>query len=318
GGGGGGGGGQLQPGEVTFTWSFAGQTCSDVPQVAKVQIRIAGETLQNNGVYSCLTNNYPGIVLQGFVGKTYTFDIDALGTSNEVLYTGSGSFTVNGDTQVTVDLTPAGGSSSVAYLTWRFPPNSLSQNPNCQQAGVTHVDVTIDGVTTRYTCEQGQTLAGAQTPFLTAGTHVISFVAMDANGYPYYRLTSSLQTVAGNPVFVDYQLAWGVGGVALTWQLTDGQVAHTCASAGVTTMSINFEDAQGNLIYGQNGDPQACNAAPIVYSYLQPGTYRVFIKGTGPGNVLYLSNGTNPPVVTITAGQFPTAQQATSVQLYRQ
>ncbi|MFZ5468543.1 MAG: hypothetical protein ACOZIN_03810 [Myxococcota bacterium] len=308
----------LQPGNVTFTWSFAGQTCNDVPQVAKVQVVIPGETLQNNGVYPCLANNYPGIVLHNFAGKTYSFEINALGYGDEVLYTHAGTYTVNGDVRVTVDLTPVGGPNSYAYLTWKFPPNSLSQNPTCQQVGVAFVDVNIDGTTTRYPCEQGQTTPGAQTPFIAAGTHSVAFVAVDANDYPYYRFSGSLQTFAGNPVSSDYQLAWGVGGVALGWQLTDGSLAQNCASAGVTTMSINFEDAQGNLIYGQNGDPAACNAAPVVYSFLQPGTYRVFIKGTGPGNVLYLSNGTNPPVVTVTAGQFPTAQQAISVQLYRQ
>jgi hypothetical protein len=52
----------------------------------------------------------------------------------------------------------------------------------------------------------------------------------------------------------------------------------------------------------------------VAYNYLQPGTYKVFIRGTGTGGT-YLSNAQNPPVVTVKAGEFAT--QAINVQLFR-
>ncbi len=318
---GGGGGGvapPARPGDVTFSWSFAGLSCNDVPQVKSVWIDIPGERLQNGGVYPCLANGYPGIVLHDFLPGTYTFTIEGLGYGNERLYVGAGSFRVDGNVRVAIDLTPVGGPSSYAYLTWRFPPNSQSGDPSCDQAGVAWVDVSIDGSDfQRYDCRAGQSNPGVQTPFLKAGTHRIYIEAVTSSGYPLYRYDGSLQTFAGQPVSAEYRLNWGVGGTAVKWQLTNGSVGQTCSQASVQTMSINFMDERGQLVYGSQGDIQACDSAPIVYNYLQPGTYKVFIKGTGPNGVVYLSNASNPPVVVVRAGEFVSAQQAITVQLFR-
>ena len=72
-----------QPGDVTFSWSFAGRTCADVPNVKSVVVEIPGETLDNNGVFPCLANNYPGIVLHNFVGGTYSYTLTAVGYGEE-------------------------------------------------------------------------------------------------------------------------------------------------------------------------------------------------------------------------------------------
>lgn len=306
-----------KPGDVTFTWSFAGATCNEVPQVSKVAIDIPGEQLQNDGVYPCLANDYPGIVLHDFRAGTYTFTIEALGYSNESLFTGSGSFTVNGDVRVTIDLTPVGGANSYAYITWQFPANGASSHPTCEQAGVSLVDVSIDGTSIgEFACSSGFTQPGVQTPFLNAGSHSIYIVAMTSNRYPMYEYSGTLQTFTGGPVAADYALNWAVGGAALKWQLTNGSVGQTCAQAGIQTMSINFQDEQGYMVYGTSGDIQACDAAPITYDFLQPGTYRVFIQGTGPGGT-YSSNYQSPPTITVTAGQFVPREQALNVTLYK-
>lgn len=315
--GGGGGGGGL-PGDVTFTWSFIGATCSETPEVKSVILRIPGEQLQNNGVYPCLANNYPGIVLHDFLAGGYTYTIEALGYGGERLYVGSGSFTVNGNVRESVDLTPVGAPDSYAYLTWRFPANSLSASPNCTQAGVRWVDVRIDGATeARFDCESGFLEPGVRTPFLQAGSHYVEITAMNASEYVYYRFEGQLVTFSGDPVSADYKLPWAVGGTAISWQLTNGSLGLTCGQAQVQTVTVNFQDMQGNLVYGSSGDAQACDAAPIVYSFLKPGTYRVFVKGYGPNGITYLSNAQNPPLVTVVAGQFPTAAQAVTAQLYK-
>lgn len=326
--GGGGGGGTPPPthtpvaGDVTMTWSFVGLTCADVPQVKEVQINIPGETLQNAGVYPCLVANYPGVVLHNFAPGNYTFTIDAYGYANEHLFAGSGSFTVDGNIRTNIDLTPVGGPTSYALLTWTFPPSSIATNPTCAQAGqsgISTVDVTIDGVTTQNVdCNAGQSSSGWSTPYLNAGTHSIQIVARDQYGYAYYRYSGSLQTFSGAPVSSNYALQWSVGGTAVKWSITDNSVAQTCGQAGINTVYVNFQDAQGNWIYGNTGDPQPCNSTGVVYNYLQAGTYRLYISAHGSGTSGYESNTSNPPVVTVTAGQFlADSSGAVNVQMFR-
>ena len=219
-----GGGGSI--GDVTFTWSFQGKSCAQVPDVAKVYIQIPGETLESSGVYPCTSSGYPGIVLHNFLPGTYSFTIGAYDTYNTLLYTKTGSFTVDGD------------------------------------------------------------------------------------------------------VAVDVDLSWAVGGMVLKWQLTDdgGVTTRTCTQAGVNNLYVNFEDlATGTMLYGLRADPttwdpQSCNLTSVVYGYLPPGAYKIYVTGAGSSGAYYSANYSTPaastPSVTITAGVFPTEAQAISVMLY--
>jgi hypothetical protein len=305
-------------GDVTFSWTFAGLQCSSVPQVASVHIRIPGEVLQNDGVFPCSTSGFSGITLRDFSPGTYDSSIDALSYSNTVLYTASSHFTVDGNIQVNIDLAPVGSGSSYAYLMWTFPPNAASQNPNCDQAGDAYVDVTIDqGATLRYSCADGMTAPGAQTPFLNPGPHHIELIGVDSTNYPYYRASGNLTTTSGTPISASYQLGWNVGGVSIAWQLIDG-FAETCAQAGVQTVTVNFRDSAGNLVYGPNGDPQPCTGAPILYNAIVQGNYQMLLVGTGPGGT-FRSNVQNPPTVTIVAGAFVDGQSTPlTIPMYRQ
>jgi hypothetical protein len=71
------------------------------------------------------------------------------------------------------------------------------------------------------------------------------------------------------------------------------------------------------MVYGTNGDPQPCNGTPILYQYLQAGTYRVFIDATGGGGSQYSSNWNSPPTVNVQAGQFVDGSNPWMVQLFR-
>jgi hypothetical protein len=304
-------------GDVTFTWSFTGLTCSDVPQVKSVIVSIPGETLMNAGIYPCTANNYPGIVLHNFRPGNYTFTLQAVGYGDEQLFTGTGSFSVNGATRVTVDLTPVGGPNSYAYLTWHFPASAASSNPTCTQAGIATVDVAIDGVLVPnpFNCADGFTQPGVATPFIAAGTHSIDIQGLSGSGYLMYRYTGTLQTFVGGPVSADYLLPWAVGGVAVKWQFTDGTTAKSCGSGGISQVWVNFKDSTGHLVYGTNGDPQACSSVSIPYNFLQPGTYEVTVFAYGAGTSEYWS--TTPPLVTVTAGVFSNAAPPILVQLFR-
>jgi hypothetical protein len=282
--------------------------------VSSVHIQIPGEALQNDGYFPCLVAGYPGVVLHDFEPGTYSFSIEALGYSDELLYAANGTVTVDGDVRVSIDLVPPGQPASFAYLTWSFPSGINS----CSDGDVTHVDVRIDqGGWTRFNCGAGRTDPGAHSVYLEPGSHTIHLVALDADGYANFEYVGALQTFAGSPVTADYSLNWAIGGTAITWQLLQGSTPKTCAEAGVTSMVVHFVDAQGNYVYGTAGDAHACNAAPIVYGYLKPGTYTLYVSGTGSGGQ-YLSSGTSPKIVNVTAGVFPGAAQAQTIELFKQ
>jgi hypothetical protein len=304
-----GGGGHGNPGNVTFTWSFYGAGCTENPSVARVVITIPGETLQNGGSYPCSSNNYPGIVLHDFAPGTYNYTIDALGYSNERLFTSSGTFAVNGDVRVTIDLTPVGSPASYAYLNWRFPANSSSSNPDCVSAGVTDVEVDIDGYIQSFRCVEGKSSPGARTVLLNPGVHDIRFRAMDSSGYVYYSYAGTLTTSAGSPSFQEYTFNWAVGGAVVRWQLTSSN--YSCTSAGITDIAINFRNVATQAVLWGNYDNPAtwaikpCSAGYWNFPFLPPGTYQIYIKGSGPGGGAYYSNGSVPPQTTINAGVFP-------------
>ncbi len=183
-------------GDVTFSWTFAGQQCAAAPQVSSVRITIPGEVLQNDGVFPCLVSNYPGIILQNFAPGNYTYTIQGLGYAGDILYQADGSFTVDGNVSVRVDLPPVGAGTSYAYLMWTFPPNGVSQTPNCAQAGqagIAYVDIRIDqGPVQRANCTDGFTQPGFRTSYLPAGLHQIELLGLDVNNFPYYRYGGTL------------------------------------------------------------------------------------------------------------------------------
>jgi len=295
-------------GDVTFSWTFAGQQCAAVPQVSSVRIIIPGEVLQNNGVFPCLVSNYPGIILQNFAPGDYTYTIQGLAYAGDILYQAGGSFTVDGNVSVQVDLPPVGAGTSYAYLMWTFPPNGVSQTPNCAQAGqagIAYVDIRIDqGAVQRANCSDGFTQPGFRTSYLPAGLHQIELLGLDVNNFPYYRYAGTLQTNSASPVSASYGFNWNVGGASIAWQLINGGFILSCSQANVDRVFVNFRNASGQLVY-PSGDPQWCGGAPILYNALFPGTYQIILSATAMGGTpTYRSDPVNPPTVTIVAGAF--------------
>ena len=290
-------------GDVTFTWTFAGQQCATVPQVGSVRISIPGEVIQNDGVFPCLVSNYPGIILQNFAPGSYAYTIQGLAYSGDVLYQAGGTFVVDGNVSVQVDLASV-GANSFAYLMWTFPPNSVSQTPNCDQAGAAFVDIVIDGGTTqRANCSAGFSQLGFRIADLPAGLHQIELRGVDINNFPVYRFVGTLQTYSGSPISASYGLLWNIGGASISWQLVNGGVIQSCDQAGVDTVIVNFRDSSGGLVYG-SGDSQPCTGAPILYNGLLPDRYQVVLSATSRSGVRYSSSDTNPPTVSVTAGVF--------------
>lgn len=310
-----------QPGDVTFLWTIANGRCADAPEVKSIQISIPGETLYNGGVYACNTNNVDGIVLHDFAAKNYSYTLKALSYSGEVLYMGSGNFTVNGNVRVNVDLTPNG--QSYALISWYFPPNSSSSNPSCSQAYVTSIKASIDGgewVTLN--CQDGTTGGGVPSPYLSPGTHTLQLVAYGRDtsgrdGMPLYNSQGTFTTTSGSPTSQSFRF-YEVGGMSLRWDLLDGSTYRTCAQAGVTGVLINMQNrTTGEWVYGTAGDSQSCTGAPILYQFLKPGTYDVYIHGLSGSAVTY-DNDSTPLSVTVRAFEQKTSSDTpATVVLYK-
>jgi hypothetical protein len=303
----GGGNGGRSPGNVTFFWTFYGGTCSDAA-VTQIHVTVTGETLENNGLYGCLNGGDPGITLHDFRGGTYPYVIEGLNNAGNVIYRASGSFAIDGNTTVQVDLTPLGQPTSYAYLSWSFPANWASSAPTCSDATVTYVDVRIDnGVWSRYDCATGTGGSGAQSVLLDPGTHHVEYVAVSVFPgnfeYDVAQVEGDITTTANQPTNQSFTLAWTIGGTNLGWQLKNGSSNVDCTTAGVDTVYVQLREVStGNLLYDGAGDPQQCNLISSSYRYLRSGSYDVLVTATGTGSTQYSSDPDSPPRITIANG----------------
>jgi hypothetical protein len=207
--------------------------------------------------------------------------------------------------------------TGTAALVWTFPQNSAASNPNCDQAGIATVKVSIDsGDWISFNCADGQTTSGVSSPTLSIGTHSIVLSAVNSMGYEYYSKTSSLPVSATASV-QQYDLDWSVGGATIHWQITDATATTTlsCAQAGITDVYVNFRDGNGDLVYPGAGDKEPCSGLSIVYSFLKPGTFNVFLQANGAGSSVFQSSQATPPSITVSAGVFTTPSQGPTLLL---
>ncbi len=319
-----GGGGGGSRGDVTFLWSFNSASCAAVPDVTQVTITIPGQTLANGGVYACDSGGTDGITLLNFGPGTYSYTIDGRNNGGTSLYSTTGSFVVNGNVTVHTNLGPNGNAPGSIYLTWTFPPSSVSGSlpATCAQTSgpIAAVAVSIDGAASNdLACTDGQTTPGVLIQNLAAGTHSIKLDARDSNGFYYYQKVSSFTVGAGQTSQQQFSFDWYAGSLAIRWNFANNATQLTCAQAGVTGMVyLNLRDSQGNFLYGQSGTPVPCLASGVqgtVFPYLPPGTYQFFAQAYGTGNVLYQTSTVAPPTVTVTSGQFPLIDGSTQVVL---
>lgn len=305
------------PGDATFRWTFAGLRCDEDRDIQSVHIVIPGESLDSSGIYPCRVNGVDGIVLHDFVPGVYSFSIEAVGYRNERLYFASGTFRVDGDVTVDVDLTPVGGPTSFAYVSWLFPANHVSQSPNCNQAEIVSVDVRVDdGEWVNIPCVDGYGANSIKSPFLDPGLHTLEFVAIGDEGAPWYYYSGTINTQAGIPTSHTASM-WAIGGTSIRWDIIAGSQTLTCSQARISQVQINFRDTFTNeLVYGIFGDMHGCNDAPVVYEFLRPGRYKVEIFAEGADGRDYLSPD-NGPIIEVVAHQFPGPNASLPVPLIR-
>ncbi|HZH79598.1 MAG TPA: hypothetical protein VEY88_26490 [Archangium sp.] len=303
--------------DVTFLWTFgADGRCVDVPNVKSIRLTIPGETLDSNGNYACNTAGVDGITLRRFRNGTYNYTLNAIDAYNQVVYTTSGSFTVNGTSrQVRVDLTPDG--KTYAYVSWYFPAKGSFSRPTCAQANVTSMKASIDnGEWVTVDCTQGQTGMGIATPYLNPGQHSLQLIAygydsLGRNNMPLYNLYGTFTTQRGEPVSAQFGF-FAVGGISVRWDFWDGSNYRDCAQTGVTQVVWNLLDVATNtLVFGDAGESHACGAAPVVNQFLKPGDYKVFIRGY-VGSTKSYTNEASPTVYTVKAFEQKTRNDAST------
>jgi hypothetical protein len=308
------------PGNITFSWTFVSETCAQHPEIQSVHVIIPGETLENDGYYPCSVNNFAGVVLHDFAPGNYSFQLEAVGYQSQVLFVGSGSLVVDGDVGVAYDLVPAGELPSYAFLSWTFPAPSGGSAPTCAQAGISFVDMVLDGQNGHFNCTDGTASPGVRTPFLSEGHHTLQLTATDSTGLALYGTQSTLDTTAGAPVSASFSLQWVVGGAVVQFQPYNGSTAQTCAEAGDPKVWVNFVGSNGPLFNG-NGDGGPSNLGyncgdVVTFSELPPDQYQVQVYATGPGGT-YTSQAPYEPHVTVNAGVFPTNTDAVTVPVYK-
>lgn len=289
------------PGDVSFTWSFSGQGCAVVREVAQVRLEVSGVRLATD-TFSCGGPNAQGVTLAGLAPGTYSFSVSGLSAWGALLYFERGSFVVNGAVSLHVELAPASGASGSALLAWRFPPNSAASVPSCREAGVANVEVTLDGQVLQVPCGATQVVERVG---LSAGAHRVGFAASDASGFVYYRGESAFTVIAGATVAVETSLDWAVGSLPLAWSLQDGWLSQSCGQAGVQEVTLELRDGSGASVY-PGGLAVPCNlqgAQGTVFPFLTEDRYTVSAWARGTWGAQYFAS---PVVVDVLAGDFPT------------
>lgn len=307
----------MQRGDVRFLWNFAGLTCGQAPEVQSVRITIPGETLANAGVYPCSSAGTDGVQLLDFAAGTYAFTIEGRSSAGTQLYQATGNFVVNGNVTVNVTLASTATTAS-ALVSWTFPPNSGSSTPDCTQAGVVNVTISLDGASPiGVSCTAG---LGASTRLdgLVPGPHNITLEAADAAGFVYYRKTSGLNAQLGSVVSRVYAFDWAVGSLPVKWTFSNGITQLSCAQAGVSQVNVNLRDGANNLVYGAAGVDVPCLQAGwqgTEFPFLSDGLYALYLQAYGTGGVVYRTNFAAPPSVDVFAGQFPVLDASTPARL---
>lgn len=311
-------------GDVTFLWSFERYGCALVPGVAQVALSIDGQTLDNGGRYLCNTAGTDGIKLLDFRPGTYSYVIQGLSNSGVVLYEASGTFGVDGNVTVHVDLKRASAALGAAAITWRFPGAEGVSAPTCAQTigpvSAVHIRVDDDTRGQEFNCSDGDVRANPNTggivfPDLVAGTHTIALYARDDRGAYYYRYTGTFEVQPGMTTANELTFAWNAGSLPLRWSFSNGAAQLDCAQAGVGAVQVTVRDsAQKDSVF--NDIP--CTTGGVqgaLLPYLPEDTYSIYISATAAGGTVYSTDFYQPPTASVVGGQFPAVTSATPIYL---
>ncbi|HWE25166.1 MAG TPA: hypothetical protein VG496_14600 [Myxococcales bacterium] len=235
---------------VNVHWTFTGQNCQQAG-VDVIQIDVAGESLTPNQ-YSCVNPSNPsdlrgGATLDSFLFGTYQLTVTGFDANQNAIFQASQTFTVQGDTDVNIDLQRLASTFATADVSWDALTSNGGFAPGangamtCGQAQVDTVRIVVDNEPVGdVACDTNQ-VEGAIVSPLTAGNHsfVISgFRNVSGTLTLVYQTTNAVsapfQIGATTPVDVTADsVGSGLGTATLTWDFTgagqacSGNVTYT-------------------------------------------------------------------------------------------
>jgi hypothetical protein len=234
-------------GNMFLTWTFAGQPCSQVPQVATVTVSIPSDpTPIVPDTFACSAGTPPGaLAIYNFAPGSYVVNLVAQNASGTVLYSGSATVFINGDAYATIDLQPV---NVVGSLSWNFaaaigtpPPCTGLHDPDPDR--MDSVALYVDGDTTAaaiYDCIDGVAPAQVAAPALTPGNHTVQLVAYQDGVADAFAQTDPVVVDLATPQTLTQ--SWLVGGVGVVWTYPS---ANACTLVGVTSVTASFSGPGG-------------------------------------------------------------------------
>lgn len=287
------------PGDISFLWSFDGESRCASAGVASVGVQVltASATVTAfEDVVDCLGG---GLTLTDFAPGTYELWLDAFSVNGALLYQGEATVRVapGVDNDIgTVELSRIVQRGSVAfYWGFRYPTDD---NPvfDCDVAGVSEIDVFIDPV-------DGASEGFAETlPCDQEGIAIDNLIEGDYRvelfGYGRYQgedlalyETAFDVTVPGNQeamlgdILLD-RIFESFGDIEVSWTLPEG----TCAELGVTALNVSIRRVGSGL--EDDTFTIDCDRAFALRQTFVPGAYVVDIVAAGNGNATYLGAAT--------------------------
>jgi hypothetical protein len=268
----------------------------------------------------CNNSGTDGATFVGFPSGSYTASLEARDATNQIRFRASVPVVVNGqDVSVQVKLEPVmSGSPGEVRVKWSFPPLSVAQRPTCAQATMTRVKVSVNGgAAQEVNCSVGEPSGSGFRISNLSGTVRVALEASDMTGFVYFSKEERVVPSAMGSTDVTVALEWAVGSLPVRWEFRESGQAKSCAQVGVTSVYLNLRTSTGQFLYPGAGAEVTCNDAmtgqATVFPYLPPGSFDVFFQAVGSSMRLFKTDQTNPPKVTVRAGEFPMLSAATPV-----
>ncbi|HEY2029464.1 MAG TPA: hypothetical protein VGH20_09660 [Myxococcales bacterium] len=283
------------PSDVSLEWSFGGQDCQ-LARVSTIDVLLDGADL---GAFPCLDSRglAQSLDLGLLRGGPHDVVLTGLDAASSIIYQSEATLPVANDRAAqdfTVDADPQFG--HVAF-SWDFGLSAANPQASCAEAGISSVQLAIDGVlassggSVDLPCS---TAAGTDgiTLDVAPGTHNVTFTARDASGALY---------TGANPVTVfarqdtvdadDLGAVFPVAFLGATFRFENA--AFDCEQAGIETLAVVLDADQGSSL--QVPGQVSCElgggaiANSLVVPVFTPGFHTVELLGYRNGVVAWQS-----------------------------
>ena len=276
-----------EPGDISFQWSFAGETrCASagVDEVGVQILSVGGETLFED-VLDCQGG---GLLVTDFLPGRYEIWLDAFNANGDLLYQGEDLVQVHPAMENDAGLLVLDRlvSEGALGLYWGFLyPTDRSDVYNCEVAGVYEVDVEViplsgpgEAFVETFRCDE----EGLLIDHLPAGTYQVTLVAYGRyQGQDLALYESSLQTeVYGETTqelgdimmerifegFSDFEVSWGFP-------------AGSCDELGIMDVEIVLERLNPQL--EEDVFVADCYESFVLRDTFVPGSYLIKARAMG-------------------------------------